>query len=226
MNASPYAFSTESICAGEAASVTFHLKAHRENTMSKQSARMERVAEAIGRIRQITATEPDRTALAEVLAEVRKLAADTSLWSSAEFPEPEGDERQARYLISETPEKTYALYLNVMKPGNRIVPHNHTTWACIASVEGVETNYLYRRTDDGSKEGHARLEVAGTVQVGPGTGIALMPHDIHAVQIPGQQTIRHLHLYGRALETLNERVGYDLEQGTCSPMPIGVKTRR
>ncbi len=194
--------------------------------MSIQALRQKRVAETIDNIKRITATEPDRPALLRVLEEVKALAAESQLWSPDDFAEPEGDERQARYLISETPDHRYALYLNVMKPGNRIIPHNHTTWACIASVEGVETNYVYKRTDDGSRPGHAQLQVVDTVSVGPGTGIALMPDDIHAVQIPGRETIRHLHMYGRALEVLDERVGYDLEKGTYDIMPIGVKTRR
>jgi predicted metal-dependent enzyme (double-stranded beta helix superfamily) len=195
--------------------------------MGIDETRRDTVRSMVERIRAATAKAPlQRATLDGVLTELRGLAARAELWSPDAYPVPDVETRQARYLIQEDPDRSFALYLNVMLPGRRIPPHNHTTWACVAGIEGEEHNFVFRRLDDGTEPGHAELELSDLVVVGPGSGIALMPEDIHSVEIRGETPIRHLHMYGRALETLTERSTFDLDAKTAKPMTIGVQTRR
>lgn len=168
----------------------------------------------------------NRESLSEVLQIIEEAARLPGRWSSDLYPDPDAGERQARYLIASDADDSYTLYLNVMRPGNRIPPHNHTTWACIAAVEGAEHNILYERTDGGRGPGPATVRITQEIEVRPGTGIALLPDDIHSVEIRGEQPIRHLHFYGKALETLTQRLMFDIDAGEARPMKMAVATRR
>ena len=170
------------------------------------------------------AQEITRDSLDTIRSQLQALAAKSELWSEADYPPPAEGELQNRYLIADEPGGGISLYLNVVRSGKKVPPHDHTTWACIAAVEGVEHNMFYTRTDDQATEGKATLKMDSVVAVGPGDSIAMMPDDIHNFEVRGDQTIRHLHFYGRPLESLSERKAFDLEKGTYKIMDVGVKT--
>jgi predicted metal-dependent enzyme (double-stranded beta helix superfamily) len=167
----------------------------------------------------------DRARLDRIKTRLMEIAAQTELWQESEFPSPSPEDKQNRYFIADDP-SGLTLYLNVMQPGKVIPPHNHTVFACIAAVTGAEQNTVYERVDDGSVPGKAELKLREKVDLRPGNALAMMPDDIHSVVIDGTEVIRHLHFYGQPLESLDRRISYDLEAGTCKVMDIGAKTRK
>ncbi len=167
----------------------------------------------------------DRARLDRIKHRLMDIAARADLWGAEDFPAPTPEDKQNRYFIADDP-SGLTLYLNVMQPGKVIPPHNHTVFACIAAVVGSEQNTVYDRVDDGSVPGKAELKLREEVDLRPGNALAMMPDDIHSVVIDGDDVIRHLHFYGKPLESLDRRISYDLEAGTCKIMDIGAKTRK
>lgn len=189
--------------------------------------RRRRVAGLVAEAKTILSEKSlSRDAIAEIAGRLEALAAGRHLWSESDFPSPTESEREAIYLVSEEADRSFALYLSLKHPGRRVPPHNHTTWACIAAVDGCEHNFLYERLDDRTIPGQARLRENSVIRVEQGRTIALMPDDIHAVENMGAPMTRHLHFYGRALETLSERLIFDVAAGTCKPMVMAAPARR
>ncbi len=189
------------------------------NATDISAARTAAVSAAIDRIRAIEAEMGvTRPALERIRAELLQLAAQEHLFPSHAFPPPApGVKGAQRYLLQEDPGHLFALYLNALNPGNETKPHDHTTWAVVVAVEGQELNRVYDRLDDGSDPGRCELRLREEIMVEPGRGICLMPEDIHSIHTRGERPTRHLHMYGLALEKLDDRKAYDAEAGTVTP---------
>lgn len=189
------------------------------NATDVSAARAAAVASTIDRIRAIEAEHGvTRPALEKIRAEMLKLAAQEHLFPSASFPPPpNGEKGSNRYLLQEDPGGRFALYMNALNPGNSTKPHDHTTWACVVAVDGQELNKVYERTDDGADPDKCELRLREEIMVEPGRGICLMPEDIHSIHTTGNVPTRHLHMYGLALEKLDNRKGYDMETGAVVP---------
>ena len=181
------------------------------NASAVSAARAAAVAAAIERIRAIERRGISRPALDAIKAELLELATHESLFPSSEFPPPpDGEKGNRRYLLQEDPDNRLALYINALNPGNETRAHDHTTWAVIVAVDGQELNKVYRKQPDS-------LVVDHEVMVEPGRGIAFMADDIHSIHTTGPVPTRHLHLYGLALEKLDNRMAYDPATGKAIP---------
>jgi len=198
-----------------------------EQPPSVAEARAKAVSNAVDIIREI---ENSKGVTCESLSEMREhlyaLATHKDLFSREDFPPPTDGDTNIRYVLSEDDDQRFALYLNSILPGKLTDPHNHTTWAIVVAVEGEEQNQFYKRTDDGTVPGKATLELDEEVTVRPGVGVAMMPDDVHSIAVVGDTPTLHFHMYGRAIETLTERVGYNVEEGTYEYYNLQGKNQR
>lgn len=186
-----------------------------------ESRRADAVRTTLAAVRSELATgAPDRAALARIAALLDGLAQRPELFPSATFLPPaesEGVGASTRYRLNPADgDDDIALYLNSINPGKTTVPHNHDTWAVIVAIEGDELNRLYRRTDDGRDPAHAQLVLDREFTVKPGQSIQFLAQDIHSIHVGGTRPTLHFHLYGRPLETLTGRVGFDLATGAVT----------
>ena len=81
-------------------------------------------------------------------------------------------------------------------------------------MRGEEHNKLYERTDDGSVEGRGEVHVDSEITVRPGTGVSLLPDDIHSIHMSGPEAKAHLHMYGIGIPQQSARKRFDTESGT------------
>lgn len=144
------------------------------------------------------------------------LSRRTELFPEAHFPSPSASEDAALYGLSVDADKRFALYIYRPRPGKETPPHNHTTWAIVVGIAGEEPTRVYERVSEDRAAGRATLRVSREFTVGAHTGVAYMPNDVHSIHIAGERPIMHLHLYGRSLLDLPDRVNFDLVQGTFS----------
>ena len=123
-------------------------------TESIAAQRRAAVADAIAKARKIEAEKGvTREALEEIRRTMVDLAKRRELFPRETF-KARGDRPDDRiYRLSEDDGHRFALYINCGEPGTKTPPHDHTTWAVIAGIDGEEHQWIYKRTDDGAQPG-------------------------------------------------------------------------
>lgn len=193
--------------------------------MDRTEERRAAVAQTVARIRALEAeggvTRDTIEAMKDALLD---LAAQKTLFSQEDFalPSGEGEDTSRMYCLSEDADHRFALYLQSCLPGLDVPPHNHTTWAVIVGMEGVEENRFYERDSDGPPT------QKGNLDVGAGVGTAFLPDELHSIHIHGDQATVNFHMYGLALTELYERTYWSRkhEEWRVFPPQEGIIDRR
>lgn len=179
--------------------------------MSKAEQRSRAIAQTLEKVRAIEAAQGvSRPSLAAIRAEMIQLARHTELFPEQDFPlAPDGGERFD--VLSVDADGRFELYLEVARARIETVPHDHTTWAVVVGIRGLELNRLYR--GDGGPAGEAPLKLDREVEVRSGTGVCLMPDDFHSIHMTPDVFNMHLHLYGTGFAHLQGRRMFDRTTG-------------
>jgi predicted metal-dependent enzyme (double-stranded beta helix superfamily) len=194
-------------------------------TVGASAERERAVAACIADVKAIIAEQGvTRSALEQVKDRLLGLAERRDLFSFEQLPQLH--QGSTMHLLSEDEDHGFALYAVAAHSESKTPPHDHTTWAVVVGVEGRELNRHWQRVDDGAQPGAARLEEAGVTVVEPGTGVALMPDDIHSIERASAAPMLHFHLYGRSIEHLPERKQFDRAAGTYEVYPANPNIRR
>ena len=181
--------------------------------MQVQQDRAAAVADLIGRVRAIESAEGiTRASLEKVKAGLIALASRSELFPPGHFANRPGASGTI-YHLAEDLDGRFALYGSAGVPGKAQPPHNHTTWASIAGVYGDEHNVFYECPDRDVKPGEGSLRRLHELTVKRGTACALLPDDFHTIEVTSATESLHLHLYGKTLEDLPDRITFPNGQG-------------
>jgi predicted metal-dependent enzyme (double-stranded beta helix superfamily) len=145
-----------------------------------------------------------------------RLTARQELFPVTAFRPPlEGQHTNYLYCLAEDADGTNALYISAEHhtEDRSTLPHNHLTWAVIVGLEGNELNRLYERIDDGSISGRGSVRATSEVELKLGSGLFLMPDEIHSVHAKGGRTMLAMHMYGLSMPRQTERIEF-LPDGT------------
>lgn len=183
--------------------------------MSRKTTRHAAVGHTVDKIRKI---ETDRGVTRESLAafklELIELSNKRELFTVADFAPtaPSDAAASCLYRLAEDADHRFALYLNVARGDVDSPAHDHTTWAVVVGIDGDEVNHFYRRSAQGVAQ--IRTEV-----VSPGTGVTMLPDDLHSIHIHASTPVINFHMYGLALEQLHHRRYFDTRNGVWKSFP-------
>lgn len=143
---------------------------------------------------------------------LQKLVNDENLRRAAKsWPSTEG---RKNLLFYEDPDFGFAINGVVRAPGRKGTIHDHAhAWTAYGVLDGIESLERFRRVDDGSEDGYAKLELESVSEGKAGKVDLVPPFDIHAEQGGPRRSVavilRSERVAGKVLQG-----SYDLERNT------------
>jgi predicted metal-dependent enzyme (double-stranded beta helix superfamily) len=179
------------------------------------------VEQYVADLRQITRDTDDESEIIDRVAHLaRRLALDRS-WLEDKHYTADAEQGFGAHLLHEEPDHTLAVLVASWLPGRGAPPHDHGTWAVVAGVDGTERNIRYRRVDDGSRPGHADLEVKDDIEASDGDLVCMKTGGIHSVHNETDRVTLSLHTYGKHVNH-TKRSQFDLETGEKKDFTVRV----
>ena len=130
-----------------------------------------------------------------------------------EYRAPKAGKSLSRYLLYR--ESPHGLCVSVVVWGRRahLAPHDHHTWGMIGVFDNSIEETRFRRRDDGSRQGYARLEKDRVNTLKQGEITLLIPEvdEIHQMDNPTERPTVEVHVYGRDLSGFR-RCLFDVER--------------
>ncbi len=180
--------------------------------MSRENERNEAIADTLARVRGVEAEEGvTRRSLERIRDLMIGLAARSELFPEEDFPVPGGGSGEVFDVLSRDEDGRFELYIEVANRAVWTPPHNHTTWAVVVGIRGIELNRIWE--GDGGPAGEAPLKLVREIEVKKHAGVCLMPDDFHSIHMEEGVHNMHLHLYGLGFAHLRGRLMFDEASG-------------
>ena len=177
-------------------------------------------------VRSLRAIATETSDASEITDRLRPLVRSLAL--ARTWLEPKhyvGDEAQGFgvHVLHEEADHTLMVFAAAWLPGRGSPPHNHGTWAVVAGVDGPERNVFWRRMDNGSRPGYAKIRKQAEKVFGPGDVLTLLPDVIHSVANESSQVTVSLHVYGYNLN-LATRSEFDADRDVERPVRLRMES--
>ncbi|MDY6833782.1 MAG: HEAT repeat domain-containing protein [Chloroflexota bacterium] len=104
-------------------------------------------------------------------------------------------------LLHRSPSGSFTVRLFVWTPNSWHPIHDHGSWGVVGSLSNDIEEIEYRRLDDGSIEGYAKIEEKTRLLLTPGKTCSVLPFDqgIHWTGSANKDTALSVHVYGKPL---------------------------